>query len=171
MHRLVITASALSLLYGCGGAAPEHTLAEPVAIQAPFDDSDEAARDDGESELLRHLRVLAEDVDALHDGRELFATNCSPCHGHDGEGTIGPNLTDDRCNHPNDLLGIRDTIDLGLPERGMPAWGPILGEDRLNQLTVYVHSIQGRQIQGRDPEGEDCSALLEASRDPAPSSR
>jgi mono/diheme cytochrome c family protein len=162
----MIAASAMCLLDACGGTSPQRDPAVPVAIETSPGDPEEGIGDGGESDLLRHLRGLTDDLDALDGGRELFAANCRPCHGTDGEGIIGPNLTDDSCKHPNDLLGIRGTIELGLAERGMPAWGPVLGEARLNQLTVYVHSIQERQIPGRDPEGRDCSSFeLEVSRD------
>jgi cytochrome c oxidase cbb3-type subunit 3 len=33
-------------------------------------------------------------ADNIAEGKELFKTNCSSCHGDDGRGGIGPNLTD-----------------------------------------------------------------------------
>ncbi len=45
------------------------------------------------------LRALAKDARAMAAAKEVFATRCAVCHGPEGQGLIGPNLTDDYWLH------------------------------------------------------------------------
>src|SRR5579885_914836 len=77
-------------------------------------------------------------------GQQIFAANCSGCHGLDGTGSQrAPNIV----NNPQvtklsaeELHGI---ISRGVPGTGMPAF-QYLGNSAISSLTSYVRSLQGR---------------------------
>lgn len=108
------------------------------------------------------LATLAEDASTVADGREAFSTTCAACHGAEGQGVIGPNLTDDRWLHGGSALEIYTSIRGGIsPERaripgsaGMPEWGAQLGERRVRAVAAYLLSIRGTNVSGREPEGD-----------------
>src|SRR5690606_5096445 len=39
-------------------------------------------------------------------------------------------------------------------ERGMPPWGPALGERQVQAVTAFVLTIRDTNVPGREPEGE-----------------
>src|SRR5579863_1024371 len=69
--------------------------------------------------------------DALQQGRELFLTQCSPCHGPDGSGmtplgrSLYPRVPDLRAEATQNLSDgdIHYIIENGVQLTGMPAWG------------------------------------------------
>jgi cytochrome c oxidase cbb3-type subunit III len=75
-------------------------------------------------------------------GQSVYATNCSACHGAGLEGGIGPSLRDGEWVHgsaPDDIMRV---VSEGVPAKGMPAWGPILGPERVRQVSAYILSQQ-----------------------------
>lgn len=83
-------------------------------------------------------------VDHVKLGGGLFVTRCAPCHGSQGQGGIGPNLTDSFWIHgkgnPNDLAKI---VQTGVTEKGMPAWNEVLQPTEIKDVVLYLKSIQG----------------------------
>ncbi|MCB9675300.1 MAG: c-type cytochrome [Alphaproteobacteria bacterium] len=86
------------------------------------------------------------DAAQLPDGPTIYATNCAACHGPEMKGLVGPNLTDAEWIHGGDIDSIKHTITNGVPEKGMVAWGPILGEAQIDIVARYVQS-QGAGLQ------------------------
>jgi cytochrome c oxidase cbb3-type subunit 3 len=92
----------------------------------------------------KDLAALAHDPGAMATAKNLFALNCSTCHGSDARGAKGfPNLTD------RDWLwgGGPDTIyqTVAHGRNGMmPAWGPVLGPAGVEEVAAYVLSLSGR---------------------------
>lgn len=76
-------------------------------------------------------------------GKALFVANCVACHGADATGGIGPNLTDGEWIHGGTFKEIRHTVTDGVGDKGMPSWGPILGDEKVRQLSAYVHGLGG----------------------------
>ena len=80
-------------------------------------------------------------------GRVVFAENCAACHGDDGKGNqeLGaPNLTDAIALYASDEAAIAQQIRQ--PRQGvMPAWLGRLGDTKVKELAVYVHSLGGGQ--------------------------
>lgn len=89
------------------------------------------------------LAKLQNDPKAIADGKQVFATNCVPCHRADGGGVIGPNLTDDYWLHGSTLPEIERTISNGVLDKGMPNWGKMLKPEQVNVVAVYVYSLHG----------------------------
>jgi cytochrome c oxidase cbb3-type subunit 3 len=108
--------------------------------------------------------ALAADPAALKTGERLFVNYCATCHGSDARGAPGyPNLRD------------RDWLWGGAPEQieatilqgrtgAMPAWGPLLGEDGLREVSAYVLALAGREhdadaaAAGRERFAQLCAA-------------
>jgi cytochrome c oxidase cbb3-type subunit 3 len=82
----------------------------------------------------------AADVDA---GKKLFIASCAACHGPEGQGMVGPNLTDDYWLHGGKVNEIFSTIKYGVPEKGMKSWKEDFSPKQLAQLTGYIKSIRG----------------------------
>jgi cytochrome c oxidase cbb3-type subunit III len=85
--------------------------------------------------------VLTDELAAA--GQPVYQANCGACHGMTLEGGIGPNLKDGAWVHGGSPQDVMRTISEGVPAKGMPAWGPILGPERVRQVTAYVLSLQG----------------------------
>jgi cytochrome c oxidase cbb3-type subunit 2 len=81
---------------------------------------------------------LAGDTHAIHEGKELFDSNCSACHGGKGEGGIGPALTDKVQLSDGKIY---TTIDKGT-QGGMPPFGAGMDKKKIWSLVSYVRSLQ-----------------------------
>lgn len=80
---------------------------------------------------------------AIEQGRFLYIRmNCAYCHGFDGTGGMGPDLTDKRWRYGGSDVDIFSSIYRGRGQ-GMPAWGAILPDDQIWQLVAYVKSLGG----------------------------
>jgi cytochrome c oxidase cbb3-type subunit 3 len=99
------------------------------------------------------LAELAKDGPTLSEGKKVFVTTCAPCHGAQGQGIVGPNLTDNFWLHGGKPLEIHKSITGGYPEKGMQAWAPILGAARVRAVAAFVVSIKGQNLPGRTPQG------------------
>lgn len=79
-------------------------------------------------------------------GQPRFAM-CAACHGADGKGNtmIGaPNLTDTIWLYGGEEATVIKTITGG--RRGhMPAWGEVLGKERVHLLAAYIYSLSHNQ--------------------------
>jgi cytochrome c oxidase cbb3-type subunit 3 len=84
-------------------------------------------------------------------GKDIFAAACAPCHGADGGGRIGPNLTDAYWLHGGSPESIQRSVHDGWVDKGMPAWGPSLGEYRVREVAAYVVSLRGTNVAGGKP--------------------
>ncbi len=94
----------------------------------------------------REIVDLAKDPKALSLGHSLFANNCVACHGSDGRGGPGfPNLTDNDWLHGATPEAIVQTITHGR-EGIMPALGPALGEQGVEEVSAYALSLSGRKV-------------------------
>jgi cytochrome c oxidase cbb3-type subunit III len=100
------------------------------------------------------LAALVQDLPAVEQGKQLFAQQCAACHAAGGQGLIGPNLTDGFWLHGAKPVEIHKTIADGVVAKGMPAWKPTLGPDRVKQLTAYVLTLKGTNVPGKEPQGE-----------------
>jgi cytochrome c oxidase cbb3-type subunit III len=75
-------------------------------------------------------------------GRDVYASTCAGCHGPDAEGGIGPGFRDGEWVHGGTPEEILHVVMHGVPARGMPAWGSILGPEKSRQVAAYVATLQ-----------------------------
>jgi cytochrome c oxidase cbb3-type subunit 3 len=100
------------------------------------------------------LRALVKDARAMAAAKEVFATRCMPCHGAEGQGLIGPNLTDEYWKHGGTLVDIRRTIHDGVPDKGMVPWKDQLKPDELSAVAAFIGTLAGTNPPGpKPPEG------------------
>ena len=118
------------------------------------------------------LAALVQDPQALALGRATYAANCAACHGADGGGIIGPNLTDDYWLHGGTLAQIQHTVNEGVLAKGMPGWSKMLKPDQLSAVVAYVASLHGTTpAKPKAPQGELASAAPTAAPATAPVAR
>ncbi|MCP8936984.1 cytochrome-c oxidase, cbb3-type subunit III [Alsobacter sp. SYSU M60028] len=94
----------------------------------------------------------------LQIGKQAFGTNCSPCHGTGGAGSVGfPNLNDDQWLWGGTLDQIQQTITHGIRNESpdsrqgnMLAFGKdgTLSKTDIPIVAAYVVSLSGRKPEG-----------------------
>jgi cytochrome c oxidase cbb3-type subunit 3 len=114
------------------------------------------------------LIAFAQDPAKRAQGRTVYETHCTPCHRADGGGIIGPNLTDDFWVHGGRPTQILHTLNVGVLDKGMPAWGAtVLKPDDVAAVTAYVMSLRGTNPPApKGPEGvKEEGEAAEAGKD------
>lgn len=97
---------------------------------------------------------LSTDVTALAAGKATFEGKCAPCHGNNGQGVVGPNLTDDYWLHGNRINDIFKTIKYGVQSKGMPTWESQLTPKQISDVANYVKSLHGSNpANPKEPQG------------------
>jgi cytochrome c oxidase cbb3-type subunit III len=81
------------------------------------------------------------DAAVISEGKDIFTKNCITCHGTDGGGIIGPNLTDDFWIHGGGIKNIFKTIKYGVPAKGMISWQTQLDPKKMQAVASYVISL------------------------------
>lgn len=101
------------------------------------------------------LEDLSQDAAKMSEAAALFTSTCASCHGPNGGGTVGPNLTDDFWMHGGSPEQIYTSIHDGYPTKGMPEWGKQLGEAKIPMLTAYLMTLRGTNVAGgKAPQGD-----------------
>jgi cytochrome c oxidase cbb3-type subunit 3 len=100
-------------------------------------------------------------------GRATFETTCASCHGLDLKGRIGPNLVDQIWLHGGAPTQIYATATNGVPAKGMPTWGPVLGAGRIAGAVAYILSYHQPGEPGMTPPPAG-SGVKTAAMAPAP---
>ncbi|AKQ44956.1 cytochrome c class i [Rufibacter radiotolerans] len=95
------------------------------------------------------------DAPKLEAGKAAFIQNCAACHGQEGQGTVGPNLTDEFWLHGGDVNHVYKTIKYGVTSKGMVAWQKKLSNDQILEVASYILSLQGTNpANAKAPQGE-----------------
>ncbi|MCB9685365.1 MAG: cytochrome c [Alphaproteobacteria bacterium] len=98
-----VMVAALALLVGCGG-------------------------DDGGGSRVDDIMALTGDAAA---GESVFASNCAVCHGADGTGGTGPDITGE--SEADEVAGyVLDGAD------GMTAFDGVLSDQEIADVVAYV---------------------------------
>lgn len=90
-------------------------------------------------------------------GSSIYKSNCTQCHGKDGLGIVGPNLTDQHYKNVREIDDILNIINNGAAGGAMPAWLNRLGETERILVSAYVAHLRGSQPAGtgKAPEGRE----------------
>ena len=144
----IVFAVAYLLYYhvlGWGPTAKQEYQQEMAYAQTHYKDVQEKTADNSNVNLdEKHYEVLT-DAASLQAGDKLFHSVCFACHGAQGQGMVGPNLTDEYWIHGDKISQIMKNITTGFPDKGMPPFGggKTLNEKQLQDLASYIISLQG----------------------------
>ena len=65
------------------------------------------------------------------------------CHLAEGQGSVGPNLTDEYWIHGGGVKDIFKTIKYGYPDKGMQSWQTTYSPVQMQQLATYIRTLKG----------------------------
>jgi cytochrome c oxidase cbb3-type subunit III len=134
---------------GRGESAADEYLAEMREAR-----EQEARRAVGDKPSEQGLAKLAANQAVMEDAKALFVERCGACHGDQGQGLIGPNLTDGYWIHgKGSMMDIFEVVASGVPAKGMPAWSKQLSPVELQKLVAFIGSLKGSNLPGKGPEG------------------
>jgi cytochrome c oxidase cbb3-type subunit 3 len=107
--------------------------------------ADERFRDMRDRYMALSVEEIAVDPKVRKMGMRMFGNNCAQCHGADAKGSYGfPNLTDKDWLYGGSPDEIKASITNGR-QGTMPAWGDIIGDQGVTDVTAYVLSVNGRE--------------------------
>jgi cytochrome c oxidase cbb3-type subunit 3 len=95
------------------------------------------------------------DPQEIAGGKQVFEKLCVACHGNEGQGNVGPNLTDVYWLNGGGIKNIFHTITEGVPAKGMISWKSQLSPKQIQQVASYILTLQGTHPAGaKEPQGE-----------------
>jgi cytochrome c oxidase cbb3-type subunit 3 len=112
--------------------------------------------------------TLITDNGRLESGKKMYMANCIACHGALGEGSVGPNLTDEYWLHGGGIKNVFKTIKYGVPEKGMIAWQTQMTPAQMNEIASFIlTTFPGTNPpNGKEPQGDLYDANAESQKEP-----
>lgn len=109
--------------------------------------ADDKFREMRDKYLALPVNEIASDPAVRKMGQRMFGNNCAQCHGADAKGRYGfPNLTDTDWLFGGSPDNIKASIHGGR-RAAMPAWGSIIGDSGVSEVTAYLMSLNGRDAE------------------------
>ena len=100
------------------------------------------------------LEYMNDKPEWLAVGKATYQANCVSCHGANGGGLVGPNLTDDYWKNVRSVEDIARVLENGAGNGAMPAWKNRFSHPNQLVLTAaYVASLRANPVTGKGPEG------------------
>lgn len=100
--------------------------------------------------------VALTDQASLDAGKLVWEKQCKVCH-LEGQGLVGPNLTDDFSIHGCSFRDVVNIIVVGAPEKGMISWKAQLTQQQIKEVASYTMTLRGAQLPNpKAPQGEPC---------------
>lgn len=129
----------LTIIWAVGYVAYYHFIAKKSYVKAL---SAQVAEAEARWPRSTQLATVEQTPAAIAAGEAVFQANCVSCHGANLQGGIGPNLVDSTWVHGRTPEEIVATITNGVAAKGMPTWGPILGNEKIGEVAAYIISKQ-----------------------------
>jgi cytochrome c oxidase cbb3-type subunit III len=112
------------------------------------------------------VKLLTEKA-GIEQGKKIFQEKCTACHGAEGGGSVGPNLTDDYWLHGAGIQNLFKVIKYGVPEKGMISWEKQLSPTDIQKVASFVVSLKGtKPANAKEPQGEIAGDQLTAMKKP-----
>ncbi|MEM1097382.1 MAG: cbb3-type cytochrome c oxidase N-terminal domain-containing protein [Planctomycetota bacterium] len=127
----------------------QYNHAYAANLERKFGDMPALAANPAE-DVLRYMN----DEQWLAVGVATFGSNCASCHGADGQGGSGPNLTDEYFKNVKTAGDLVEVLNNGAAGGAMPAWGNRLHPNAIVLTAAYVAQMRGQNLPGNPPEGE-----------------
>ncbi|MBA9078989.1 MULTISPECIES: c-type cytochrome [Rufibacter] len=110
--------------------------------------------EEGNVNEVTNFTALTESA-KLEAGKAAFIQNCAACHGQEGQGVVGPNLTDEFWLHGGDVNDVFKVVKYGVTSKGMVAWQKKLSDDQILEVSSYILSLKGSNpANAKAPQGE-----------------
>lgn len=89
-------------------------------------------------------------------GQQQYTLKCAACHGNEGQGVIGPNMTDNHYIHGAKPMDMYQVIAEGVLDKGMPPWKDQLSEAEMAGVIYFVSKMKGTfAAGGKPPQGQE----------------
>lgn len=160
----------LTIIWGIGYIYVFHMSDIGLSQKSEYELELKVAKED----KIKQLALKGDDVDEtnvlfvteaaqLEAGKSIFLASCAACHGAEGQGGIGPNMTDDYWIHGGSIVDVFKTIKYGVPEKGMIAWKAQLKPSTIQNVASYILTLKGTNPPNpKAPQGD----LFEEEVDP-----
>ncbi len=110
--------------------------------------------------------ALATDAKSLESGKALYLQSCVACHGQQGQGGVGPNLTDEYWLHGSSIKSVYHVIAESVVEKGMMSWKKQLNPLQMQQVASFILSLQGTKPAGaKEAQGEKATPNVAVASD------
>lgn len=138
----VIWAVGYMYYYHWGGNGPSSS--EEYKMEVETAKKEIAVALAGKANAVDESNVVAlTDASAVGEGELIYKNVCAACHGQKGEGTVGPNLTDEYWLHGGGIKNIFKTVKYGVPEKGMISWQAQLKPSDMQKVSSYILTLKG----------------------------
>ncbi|MBS1627173.1 MAG: c-type cytochrome [Bacteroidetes bacterium] len=128
---------------------------QEYAIEMQEAEQQHAAYLKTQKNLIDENTVTMLGADGIAAGKVLYETNCFACHGKEGQGGVGPNLTDDYWLHGGSIHDVFKSIKYGWKDKGMQSWESIFSPAQIQQIASFIKSMHGTKPAGaKEPQGE-----------------
>ena len=118
----------------------DHMQPGYVRVERKLEEFQRNALNSGAAPTDSQLYSMSTDPAVVSAGEKIYRTNCVACHGADLKGGIGQNLTDNVWIHGGLPTNLYTSISVGVADKGMPTWGPVLGPARIADVVAFVIS-------------------------------
>jgi cytochrome c oxidase cbb3-type subunit 3 len=110
-----------------------------------------------QTEGEQDLAAVMSNPKNLEDGKATYTAKCAACHGQQGQGIVGPNLTDKYwINGIGTRQDILKVVRQGVPAKGMLAWETLLKPEEIVAVAGYVYSLRGSNPPNpKPPQGNE----------------
>jgi cytochrome c oxidase cbb3-type subunit 3 len=100
----------------------------------------------------KEFKVVISSAKFKKIAKKTYKRKCKACHGAEGQGGVGPNLADNFWIHGDgSLAGMYKTINYGVADKGMPAWGATLGKEKVYAVLKYIADFKGTKPKNPKP--------------------
>jgi cytochrome c oxidase cbb3-type subunit 3 len=160
MPRWWVTMFWATFVYSLGYGAHYHLTGNGQSVTSSYESDMRVAREERAKASLAEapseaaLGALMADTQSMDEAKVIFTQRCVQCHASEGQGLIGPNLTDNHWIHGSgSLMDLYGVVSHGVLTKGMPAWELQLQPAELRKVVAYAGLLRGKNLPGKAPEG------------------